>query len=88
MARLVIWDAIAPSMTSCNDVGLEGADLGNNAVCYKQLKSMANGTTIEFRCHTGLYGSWVSLNKTASVQDHVYLHLVEVRVYEKREHNA
>ena len=69
-------------------VGLDGAVLGNNAFCYKQLKGMADRATIEFRRHEELYGSWVSVNKTASVQGHEYLQLLEVRVYKKGEQIA
>ena len=69
-------------------VGLDGTDLGNNAVCYKQLESMADGATVKFRCHEKLYGSWVSVNKTASVPDGVFLQLLEVRVYEQREYDV
>ena len=69
-------------------VGLDGTDLGNNAVCYKQLGSMANGATVKFKCLKELYSSWVSVNKTASVPGHEYLQLLEVRVYEQREYNV
>ena len=69
-------------------VGLHGTDLGNNAVCYKQLESMADGATVKYKCHEELYGSWVSINKTASIRDHEFLQIVEVGVYEEREYSA
>ena len=69
-------------------VGLDVTDLGNNAVCYKQLESMADGATVTFRCHEKLYGSWVCVNKTISVPDGVFLQLLEVRVYEQREYDV
>ena len=61
-------------------VGLDGTDLGNNAVCYKQIDSMVEGATVKFKCHEELYGSWVSVNKTASVPDQEFLGFFEVRV--------
>ena len=62
-------------------VGLNGTDLGNSAVCYKQLESMTEGATVKFKCREELYGSWVSVNKTTTTRDHEYLQLLEVRVY-------
>ena len=64
-------------------VGLDGTNLGNNAVCYKQMEGMEAGATIKFKCGQELYGSWVSVNKTTSVPNHEYLQLVEVRVYKR-----
>ena len=65
-------------------VGLDGTDLGNNAVCYKQLEIMLDASTVKFKCHEKLHGSWVSINKTTE-----YLQLVEVRVYyEQREYDV
>ena len=70
-------------------VGLDGTDLGNNAVCYKQLESMAEGATVKFQCQEELYGSWVSVNKSSSVLGHLNLQLLEVRVYyERREYDV
>ena len=57
------------------------ADLNNNAVCYKQLHSMLDGTAVKFKCREALYGSWVSLIKTDTVDNSAYLQLKEVRVY-------
>ena len=69
-------------------MGLDGTDLGNNAVCYKQLESMAYGATVKFNCQKELYGSWVSVNKSTSVSGNENLQLVEVRVYyETREYD-
>ena len=65
-------------------VGLDGIDLGNNAICHKQLESMADGATKVFKCCEGLNGTWVSVNKTATMADHVFLQLMEVRVYERK----
>ena len=62
-------------------MGLDSADLSNNAVCYKQLHSMLDGTTVKFNCREALYGSWVSLNKTDTADKAAYLQLKEVRVY-------
>ena len=69
-------------------VGLDGTDLGNNAVCYKQMESMAEGATVKYKCHEKLYGSWVSVNKTASLRIHAPLQIVEVGVYELRAYNG
>ena len=43
-------------------VGLDDTDLGNNAICYKQLEEMPEGATIKFKCQEVLYGSWISVN--------------------------
>ena len=65
-------------------VGYDGTDLGNNAVCYKQLESMKDGSAVKFKCHNALYGSWVSVNKSGNEN----LQLAEVRVYyETREYD-
>ena len=70
-------------------VGLDGTDLGNNDVCYKQQESMAEGVTVKFQCQEELYGSWVSVNKSSSVLGHLNLQLLEVRVYyERREYDV
>ena len=70
-------------------VGLDGADLGNNPVCYKQLESMAGGATVKFKCQKELCGSWVSINKSSSVPGNLNLQLLEVRVYhERREYDV
>ena len=68
-------------------VGLDGTDLGNNAICYKQLESMVQGATVKFKCQEELYGSWVSVNKSSSDSGELNLQLLEVRVYyEDREY--
>ena len=43
-------------------VGLDDTDLGNNAICHKQLEAMLEGGTIKFKCQEPLYGSWISVN--------------------------
>ena len=66
-------------------VGLDGIALANNATCPKQLESMAEGATLKSECREGLYGSWVSVNKTATEEQHEFLRqLMEVRVYESK----
>ena len=62
-------------------VGLDGTDLGNNAICHKQLERVADGATVKFKGHEGLYGSWVSVNKTGTKRSKENLQLLEVRVY-------
>ena len=69
-------------------VGFDGTDLGNNAVCYKQLESMDGGAIVKFKCQNALFGSWVSVNKSTSVLGKENLQLAEVRVYyETREYD-
>ena len=62
-------------------VGQDGSDIGNNGVCYKQLESMPDGATTDFKCHNPLYGSWISVNKTDMSIDDSILQLREVRVF-------
>ena len=54
--------------------------IGNNAICYKQLEQMASGVTKKFPCSSEILGHWVSLNKTGSGMMGP-LHIQEVRVY-------
>ena len=65
-------------------VGLNDTDLGNNAICYKQLETMASGATMRFKCSEELFGSWVSVNKTATVVQYEHLQLIEVGVYDSK----
>ena len=63
-------------------VGQDGAEIGNNAVCYEQLESMPNGATEDLKCHRPLYGNWVSVNKTDMVANNDrILQFLEVRVF-------
>ena len=63
-------------------VGLDDTDLGNNAICHKQLEAIPDGATVKFTCKEPLYGSCISVNKTTSLTFHENLQLKEVRVYE------
>ena len=62
-------------------VGQDGSDIGNNAVCYKQLVSIPDGTTTDFQCFHPLDGNWVSMNKTDMAYEDNPLQLREVRVF-------
>ena len=62
-------------------VGQDGTDIGNNALCYKQLDSIPDGTTADFQCYHPLYGNWVSVNKTDTAYEDNTLQLREVRVF-------
>ena len=56
-------------------VGQHALDIGNNAICYKQVQHVPNGETQTFRCMNALYGSWVSANKTDIEFENWYLEL-------------
>ena len=56
-------------------------DLGNNAVCYKQIKSMGCGLVQNFTCYQELFGDWVSINKTDTERQMEHLHFREIRAF-------
>ena len=62
-------------------VGQDGIDIGNNALCYKQLEPMPDGATVDFQCPRPLLGTWVSVNKTDTASYDNPLQLKEVRVF-------
>ena len=62
-------------------VGNDGDDIGNNAVCFKQLEPMEPGVAKNFTCSSGFLGSWVSVNKSSNNRETNALHFREIRVY-------
>ena len=62
-------------------VGHDALDIGNNEICYKQVKPVPDGATETFRCMNALFGSWVSVNKTDTEYENWYLQLRELRVF-------
>ena len=89
-----LWDVITcPSIETCFSfagirlrnfeicVGVDGNDIGNNAICHKQLESVAPGLTKKSYCSPSIIGNWVSINKSDTEQSMVALHIQEVRVY-------
>ena len=62
-------------------VGQNAVDLGRNAICYKQVPTMADGATQNFICMQERYGNWVSVNKSDTTSNYVHLQLRELRVF-------
>ena len=62
-------------------VGNDGEEIGNNAICHKQLEAMELGATKSFTCSPEKFGSWISINKSDDDPEMVFLHFQEVRVY-------
>ena len=62
-------------------VGQDAVDLGRNAICYKQVPAVPDGATVNTICTQELFGSWVSVNKSATQAQSEHLQLREVRVF-------
>ena len=55
--------------------------IGNNDICYNQLEAMESGVTKNFTCRTPIFGSWISVNKSADSRNLSPLHFREICVY-------
>ena len=62
-------------------VGIASDKIGNNAICYKQLRSMEPGVVKKFACYQKLFGNWISINKTEAEPWFRALHFREISVY-------
>ena len=62
-------------------VGNDGQDIGNNAVCFKQLEPMDPGVAKNFTCSSAILGSWISVNKSTNERETNALHFREIRVH-------
>ena len=62
-------------------VGNDGVEIGNNAICHKQLDSVESGVTKNFTCYPSRFGRWISVNKSETSHGMYALHFHEVRVY-------
>ena len=61
-------------------VGID-VEIGNNAICYKQLGAMEDGAVKNFSCYQDEFGNWISINKTEQEASLRYLHFREIRVF-------
>ena len=68
-------------------VGLDGSEIGNNAICGTGLEPIGSMATKRFSCVPSLYGDWISVNKTITVASgggSEILQLQEVQVFGSR----
>ena len=65
-------------------IGMDSVEIGNNAICYKQLESMEPGLVKNFSCYQRLFGDWISINKTDRDADMVYLQIREIRIFDSK----
>ena len=62
-------------------VGNDGQEIGNNAICYKQLESVESGIAKNFTCSPPIFGNWISVNKSTNDAAASPLHFHEIRVF-------
>ena len=62
-------------------VGQDGVDIGQKAICYKQVPAVADGATVNILCVQDLFGSWVSVNKSDTQAQSEHLQLRELQVF-------